>query len=147
MKMIANRIGIDATRGKKPLRNSLSIRPSEIQRARYLKGRSPLPITSFLALLVTTLLGGCSGGDNSNPDTDAPGITAACAGVKGSLAGTFVNLYQVDLSATDPKGSTDAAAAITPSSIPSKRWWTPSASSLAMTFMHRPIFYTFLVTI
>jgi hypothetical protein len=76
-------------------------------------------------MLVTVLIGGCSGGDNSAPDTDALGITVAGAGVKGPLAGAVVNLYQVDLSATDLKGSrldqgsTDAAAAIEGLSLPS----------------------------
>ncbi|MCG8489192.1 MAG: hypothetical protein MI756_17105, partial [Chromatiales bacterium] len=70
-------------------------------------------------MLITALtLGACGGGGGSSSVSATTDTPVAGAGVKGPLAGAVVNLYQVDLSAADLKGSlldqgvTDASTAI-----------------------------------
>lgn len=122
--MAVNRIGVDAASGKGHLRNLPPTGQPDVLRAKFIKGKSR--ITLFLLVFAAILLGGCSGGSggDSTPGAEAPASAVAGAGVKGPLAWAVVNLYQVDLSATDLKGSlldqgnTDAAAAIQGLALP-----------------------------
>jgi len=69
-----------------------------------------LKVTFYAIAISILLLSGCGGSDggggSSEPgDTDNTSVSIEGAAVKGPLAGAVVNVYEVDLSADDLKGS------------------------------------------